>query len=320
MLELRFFFSLSGFILSAPFLKFYFFNGRPISIKQYFWRRLIRLEPPFIISFIIFYFVNLIILNEDLSSLTSSFLAGLIYSHGFIFGYFNPVNPVTWSLETEAQFYILLPFLFLLFSKITSNYLRLFILILFCVISVWLKSHIHFNDLIFFKSSIFAFLTNFLSCIFFAFIYLKYQFYYKKKYIFYDLLGIISIFSMFYFYKPQAHYISNVMLNLSVLVLFNSTFKGIFFNWFFTRRFVYLIGGMCYSIYLLHFAWFKFIILFSGNLFSYSEYWSSFLFQGILLLTTAILISSLFYVFIEKPCMDRNWPTKIKKLIFKPKK
>lgn len=313
------FFSLSGFILSIPFLNFYFFNGTKISLRQYFWRRLIRLEPPFILSFLFFYFIHIVFLNESIASLMPNFLAGLIYSHGFIFGYNNPINPVTWSLEVEAQFYLLLPFLFLLLNLLKSNYLRFIVITLFFIISVWLKSFIYYNDLFFFNKSIFSFFTNFISGGFFAFLFLKYKFYFKNKNLLYDLIGFISIFFMFYFYKPQAHYISNIMLNLSVIILFISVFKGLIFNWFFTRKFIYLIGGMCYSIYLLHFAWFKFIIRYSINIFSHNQYWISLLFQLIIMLTTAILISSLFYILVEKPFMDKNWPKKIKNFRLKIK-
>lgn len=36
-------------------------------------------------------------------------VAGLIYSHGFIYGSGNPINSVNWSLEIEAQFYVIIP-------------------------------------------------------------------------------------------------------------------------------------------------------------------------------------------------------------------
>ena len=312
------FFALSGFILAIPFLKSYYLGGKKISLKNYFWRRFTRLEPPFIISLIIFYLVHAFVLNQNLTDLAPNFFAGMLYSHVLFYGYNNPINPVTWSLETEAQFYLILPFLFIAYNRLKSSFSKFIFVLLLFSISIYLKSYFYYNDIAFLSKSIFAFLTNFMTGVFFAYFFLFYQ---KKllnqKKLLYDFFGILSIFCMFYFYKPQAHYFSNLMLNASIFLLFISVFKSKILNWFFTRKFIYLIGGMCYSIYLLHFAWFKFIIIYSGDFLSHPKYWMSFLFQFIIMLTTVIIISSLFYILVEKPCMDKNWPKKFKNFITK---
>ena len=49
--------------------------------------------------------------NDHLSELFKSFGFGLLYLHTLVLGSPNPINPVTWSLETESQFYILIPIL-----------------------------------------------------------------------------------------------------------------------------------------------------------------------------------------------------------------
>jgi peptidoglycan/LPS O-acetylase OafA/YrhL len=41
------FFAISGFILAIPFLKQYLNVGKKVNLKDYFIRRLTRLEPPF---------------------------------------------------------------------------------------------------------------------------------------------------------------------------------------------------------------------------------------------------------------------------------
>lgn len=314
------FFGLSGFILAIPFLKSYYAGDRIINLKNYFWRRFTRLEPPYIISLIVFYLVHVFVLDENFIGLVPNFFSGILYSHVFFYGYNNPINPVTWSLETEAQFYLILPFLFMAYNSFKSSLAKIIFVLLLFFLSVYLKSYFYYNDIVFLSKSIFAFLTNFMTGIFFAHFFLLYKDkFLKKKFFSYDFLGVLSLFCMFYFYKPQANYFSNLVLNLSIFLLFISVFKGRVFNWFFTRKFIYLIGGMCYSIYLLHFAWFKFIITYSVNLFSENQYWISFLFQFIIMFTTVILISSLFYILVEKPCMDKNWPKKIKNFKLKIK-
>src|SRR6476620_10071729 len=43
------FFVISGYILGLPFAKFHIAKGNAVSLKKYFFRRLTRLEPPYII-------------------------------------------------------------------------------------------------------------------------------------------------------------------------------------------------------------------------------------------------------------------------------
>jgi len=72
---------------------------------------------------------------------------------------------------------------------------------------------------------------------------------------------------------------------------------------------------MCYSIYLLHFVIISFIgnpllqVRFSENLIINSSIYS------IILLVAILIISTLFYLIIERPCMDKNWPTKLKNYV-----
>jgi peptidoglycan/LPS O-acetylase OafA/YrhL len=112
-LGVKVFFAISGFVLALPFLRYGILGeGKPINIKTYFVRRLTRLEPPFVISLLVFLLVHVILLKEPLAEIQGDFFAGLFYLHGLIFGEPNPINPVTWSLEVEAQFYMLVPLLF----------------------------------------------------------------------------------------------------------------------------------------------------------------------------------------------------------------
>ena len=48
-LGVKVFFAISGFVLALPFLRQYLFEGRKVNLKSYFYRRLTRLEPPFIL-------------------------------------------------------------------------------------------------------------------------------------------------------------------------------------------------------------------------------------------------------------------------------
>jgi peptidoglycan/LPS O-acetylase OafA/YrhL len=125
------FFVISGFVLALPFAQHYIDGGRPVKIKDYFLRRLTRLEPPYIISLIIYVIVRFYFAGYNIDKIIElwpHFWAHVFYVHGFIYGSISQpgyvsVNHVTWSLEMEVQFYILAPLLANVF-RITSPAVR----------------------------------------------------------------------------------------------------------------------------------------------------------------------------------------------------
>lgn len=310
------FFAISGFILAMPFLKQYISDGKKVQLGDYFIRRLTRLEPPFIVSLIIFYFVQVFVRHENAAKLFHHFLAGLSYSHVFFYGEPNPINPVTWSLETEAQFYIVLPFLLMLLFGIKNQILRIVFSLLLLAVSIYAKSYFFYEKVPHLESSILAYFTNFASGALFAWFYMRFQPFFKNHiHLLFDLIGFASIWIMFVWYKPQANGLNNIMLNISILGLFLSVFKGQLFNWFFTRPWVYLLGGMCYSIYLLHYAFFYLAMKYTANIPSLSNYWADLLIQFVLVMPVFLLIAGSFYLFIEKPCMNKEWPRQVINII-----
>ena len=104
------FFLISGFILSIPFFNQYWFDGKNVELKDYFIRRLIRLELPFLLAITGFLVVQLSILGASFTEIFPNYLVTIFYFHTSIFNEYSIINPVTWSLETEVQFYILIPF------------------------------------------------------------------------------------------------------------------------------------------------------------------------------------------------------------------
>ncbi len=132
------FFMISGFILSLPFAKNYLDRGvdkKSISLKRYYLRRLIRLEPPYIIALIIFFIGHVWILNKyNFQELVPHFFASAVYLHNTIYNTFSYVLPVAWSLEVEVQFYLLAPLLCCIYL-LRSKYLRWGILVTLIIAS-----------------------------------------------------------------------------------------------------------------------------------------------------------------------------------------
>jgi peptidoglycan/LPS O-acetylase OafA/YrhL len=308
-LGVKVFFAISGMVLALPFLKQYLLNGQKIGLKDYFYRRLTRLEPPFLLSLVMFFGVHVLLLSASPTELLPHFGAGILYAHVFIFGQPNPINPVTWSLETEAQFYLLVPLIFYLLFRKNNLGWTIFVTTSFFVSSVLLRSYFIKNNIPELGSSVIAYLSNFMIGIIFAWIYLINQLFFVNKRFYWDLIGFTAIFTQFYFYKPQHDYLNNIMFNLSILLMMFATFKGSLMNWFFTRPVIYIIGGMCYSIYLLHYAFFHLLVKYTGSMTSGIGYGVDFLIQILVGLPLVLMVSGVFYLLIEKPCMDKHWPS-----------
>ena len=306
------FFVISGFILGIPFAKFHINKENAVDIKKYFLRRLTRLEPPYILVMTILlfgavYLAKTISLNDGVRS----YLSSIIYSHNFIFpNTFSKLNGVIWSLEVEVQFYILAPLMaYVFFIKKTSirRILLVTIIVLFVIINKFGFNALQFisiinyfqyfllgfliADLYVSNSSIFAKTKfDYIFGLFFFFVIWLFDngdFKFKYQKFIWELIQLICIFFLYYY------------------VLFHKIFRVLSF------KLITNIGGMCYSIYLLHYP---IISMFGNPLLKYSFSKYSFInitIYSIILMSLILLIASVFFLFIERPCMDKDWFKKL---------
>jgi peptidoglycan/LPS O-acetylase OafA/YrhL len=305
------FFVISGFILALPFAKHFWQQGKEVKLKNYFMRRLTRLEPPYIFNILVSAVLLVFFARHEFAGMFSSLTfrglfpsvaSSLVYMHNIIFPNNLSINPVAWSLEIEVQFYILVPLLVLVL-KAPKFYRRIAL-----VAAVFF--FIFFQHLFPLKMrTLYSFIQYFLLGFLLVDVYLS-GFKLKLNTVLSGLLGGGLLFGTLYvnLYRSawEESLFAVLLFSFFALVLSNELWQKIF-----RTRFLTAIGGMCYSIYL----WHDIILSGAGNktvMYNFSHaYPLALLGQLIILLPIILIISTFFYLFIEQPCMDRNWPLKL---------
>jgi peptidoglycan/LPS O-acetylase OafA/YrhL len=110
------FFAISGFVLAMPFAGSILGGKGFPSTRLYLLRRLIRLEPPYVLC-LTFYFAFILLpylhpnwrFHVMLNIFGPHYLASLAYLHALIYGGPSWVYGNAWTLEIEVQFYLLMP-------------------------------------------------------------------------------------------------------------------------------------------------------------------------------------------------------------------
>jgi peptidoglycan/LPS O-acetylase OafA/YrhL len=302
------FFTISGFILGLPFLRDFLYGTQRVSIRKYFVRRVSRLEPPYIIIMTLFFMLQVLALSLSFQELMPHFTASLLYGHFFIFGTWSVINPVAWSLETEVQFYLLAPLIAFIF-KIRSVALRLFLYT--GIIGLHLFVLANFTSVLIdwhLVKSIAYYFTNFFLGFVLADLFLMKSFQVRHKHWGFDLVGLLSLALLFYsYFKPGT--LDMIIFCISTVGLFIATFKGVLFNRMLTNRIVTTIGGMCYTIYLIHYVFlFSVLKLFGDFLFSFDfGFYISFFLCFIVLIPALLLLSAVFFYCFERPFMYPDW-------------
>ena len=293
------FFTLSGFILSLPFAD----KSRAFSYKRYIGRRLTRLEPPFIFWMSCFALVLMVQGVLPVSEILERLLASLFYSHTIVYGEFSAINPVAWSLEVEIQYYLIAPFIAMLyFGQADKQYRRSALIVI--VLTFLAYQHSMGWHLFPVKASILGHLQHFLLGMLLADLYKNETSWLSKKSILWDILAPISMLLMAYTWSED--FGKTLLMNGAMTVLFLSALKGKYFPKMLSIRGITIIGGMCYTIYLIHLPLLELLYSFIGN-FGQSTSWSLQLSISLLIALPLVLLSSIIaYKMIEQPFMKHK--------------
>ena len=301
------FFVVSGIILGIPFSKSNILKGPPIDLKRFFLRRLTRLEPPYIISLTILligsvYFAKTLSFNEGLES----YFASIFYVHWIVIPQYLPlINNVTWSLEIEIQFYLLMPVFAALIYRAKlpiTRYIVYVALALCCMIS----NHFFIQH----YRTLFGFIQFFLAGMALADLYIRKQLIFPKTKL--DNLIAVAFFCSIWLYDFRRTgsptelffwecYLAVCFFFFCYYVLLHGALPIL------SNKIITNIGGMCYSIYLLHYP---IISLFGKILLKYQVFINGYLniiIYTIIFLIIIMTISMLFFLLVERPCMKENW-------------
>lgn len=304
------FFVISGFILALPFARAARGEGKPVELKHYYLRRLTRLEPPYILVMIACFFGILLLKGHEFSAgfphtflgLLPRLAASLIYMHNIIFSRYLSLNPVAWSLEIEVQFYLLVPLLVKIFKLPQRP--RQILLLAVSAIFIFLQHIFHPRI-----DTLFNYIQYFLFGFLLVDFYLS-KVKFKLPAAVSLLVGSLCLLFIGYVDLRPHNYLEYifpvVVLGLYLLALSDELWKKIFSLRLFTA-----IGGMCYSIYLLHY---NIIPLVGNTTIAYNvsrSYPLTYLWHTLILLPIILAVSAVFYLFIERPCMDKDWPKKL---------
>ncbi len=297
------FFGISGFILGVPFASHYLRNTPRVNLQQYFLRRLTRLEPPYFVALFACAAMQWVVAHRSLSDMAPHLLASFIYMHNLIFGAFpGAVNGVAWSLEIEIQFYVLVPFLSLLFS-IPNARVRRSTMLAAMLVAGFLSNPLYYN--LHLRYSIAYYLPLFLAGFLVCDLYLT-RAEWKPSFA-WDALGLCLWPLVWIMGRNTEH----VVLPFLIVLLYLSAFRGRVSSAFFGNRTITDIGGMCYSIYLFHFMLIYGVKHLTAPLHIGQNFYAYYALQCCMILPVVLVFCGAFFLLIERPCMDREWPNKL---------
>jgi peptidoglycan/LPS O-acetylase OafA/YrhL len=318
------FFFVSGFIIAFPFLRAGRGERARPSVRTFYLRRLLRLAPAYMIVLTGCYLMLALTgyapkdapkFNAVEAPLHESFLASLFYVHNLVFGASSKLNPPLWSLEVEMQFYLAAPFLLLGYSAIGNRVARRIVGAAAVLAGLWVA---HWPALIEAMQgrhiwSIASYSHYFFLGILVSDIALDRQW---TRRAWADGLLALGFAAMLLAGVPRARPETLAALGIdaallaSVLAIYVGAARGRLGGRLLGAPWIALVGGACYSIYLVHVPLMQAFgevvrrVWVPDSLFAV---WAIF---G-LSIALSLVAGLVFYVLVERPTMKADWPAQL---------
>ena len=278
-----------------------------IELPAYYTRRLTRLEPPYLLSLIAFFAVMVVLKGAGVAELFPHLAAGSVYLHNIIYGTGNRINGVAWSLEVEIQFYLLVPLLTKLFAIRGRLARRMSVITLGLAAIIFQALFIPAAGAL--ALSILNFLQFFLAGFLLADLYLCEWSEATTRRWAWDVVTVVGWLSLPFIWNSGV--LIRFVFPVVAFLLYCAVFRGIVTYRVLGNRWLTTIGGMCYSIYLLHYPVINFIFSRSRLFVLTDNFDINLLAQVIIVIPLLLTISAIFFLFVEKPCMRKDWPRRV---------
>jgi peptidoglycan/LPS O-acetylase OafA/YrhL len=317
------FFFISGFIIAYPFL-----IGRAPTAAKFFKRRLLRLEPPYILVMLgCFALLSFSGLKPTASPsfyrteapLWQSLVASIFYMHGLIFNAPPRLNPPAWSLEIEIQFYILSPVILWLYTRATAGAGRRAVLFGAAVLSLLggqlllqtfgYESALRWTLL----THAYPFLLGILVCDWSQ----EHRPFEQKTTPWADLgllAGVVMLLVSGVVEETRRldlALIKDVARAGAIILIFWGASMGSHGRKILGNGWLALIGGACYSIYLVHVPVMQAVAEILHRVWTPSSLMVAMPVAFVVMGLAGVVAGLIFYVLIERPCTLPDWPSKL---------
>jgi peptidoglycan/LPS O-acetylase OafA/YrhL len=291
------FFAISGFVLSLPIAK----SGKREQFGEYLKRRAYRIEPPFLFWMSICAMILLVMGSYPPIELLKHFLASITYTHQIFYQEYSIINPVAWSLEVEIQFYLLAPFIATAYFR-NKNLIQRRIGLVATILGWIAIQHLLGWHVAPFKATLLGHLPHFLIGMLAADLY-RYPVKAFEDFKYWDLL--FPVFGLLLAFTWTTEFLKTLVFEFALLGIFLSAFYGRLTHRFLSISWVAIIGGMCYTIYLIHLPILEGFYSFVGRFGQWSGYFGQLSITLSIALPLLFLCSIIAYRWIEQPFMKK---------------
>ena len=297
------FFTISGFVLAMPFIQRRIRADRGGDLGRYYLRRLVRIEPPYIIAMVLaFLAAHAIAGRPGFASLGAS----LGYNPQPFFGDSSPANASAWSLEVEVQWYLIVPLLALVLLPGSRRRRWLTIGVLFAV-ALLFQIQVG-NESVRWFTFLLSWLPFFLVGWLLADLTLTGDPPDPRRADRWDLVSLVGwpllIVTM------GSWLLQMLVAPWLIMVLCAAAMRGRRTARVLRTPLLVAIGTMCYSIYLLHYPIFMLVRRAVGPA-PGAPFGVQFLFWSLLVIPVTLCVAAAFFLLVERPCMDPRWVSKV---------
>jgi peptidoglycan/LPS O-acetylase OafA/YrhL len=301
-LGLEIFFVLSGFLLMLPFAQWHLYKQHKPNITMYFVRRLIRLELPYLIALTVSTLALVFIIKKyDFSYMLPRYIASFFYTNTLIYDIHPEPLPIAWSLETEVQFYIIVPLLAYIF-KLHKMARRILLVTLIISIPIVIKQYSFHSSILFIH-----FFQYFFAGILCADFYLDKDFLTNKiSANIWVALSFMLVFIAIPMLKVAGYLQFDYLLPLVIAFFIYCVLKKDGLKTIFHNAYLRIIGCMCYSIYLWHYMIISALGRYTVKINVGNYFMPNYMVQLLLLTPVILIVAGLYFKYVERPCMYSN--------------